>query len=670
MSAKTSPTVLPRPRGQPVRSRLGTNEKVALVGLVSALVTLAFTVFLRQQMLFARQVQIPIAVIASRMQTGIIASSNANARWVAFGDEDAKAERELIWSELIVPSMASLDQLIELHARAKGEEKAAALHDKLRRLEAVQWEIEQVAFEPGDLPAKARYFSAVEPTFGRIDYGLNQIYSLSEGVLQPKALLELGGVHRAVLGLDRDCVRLIAQPDPAAQFQLQRRLEAVAAGGRVLNRLCSELKTRSSLEQDIKQTICFLADEVRAIQALVQPLTVPGTLALERRSERLAREELVPLSLELQEEAAESAKRQAEMSLASVNSISRFGAGVVGLALIMGLTSAGSLYTSLRMRHRMDEVLQRAQKLGQYAVENRLGGGSMGEVYRARHALLRRPTAIKVLKPEGGQDLQAQARFREEVQITSLLTHPNTVQVYDYGRTPEGLFYYAMELLDGVDLETLVDQTGPVPPSRAVQILRQVCGSLAEAHRQGLLHRDIKPSNIMLTERGLIPDVVKVLDFGLARHESIQGSDSEIVGTPAYMAPEIIAEGHFDPRTDIYALGCVAYQLLTGTPPFLERSVQTILQAHLQARPPPMSERLGRPLPEDLEAVVMACLEKEPARRPPSAEALDHLLREIPAEGWTEDDARRWWLDHKELMQVDGPSSLRGSIRLERGSLS
>ena len=298
---------------------------------------------------------------------------------------------------------------------------------------------------------------------------------------------------------------------------------------------------------------------------------------------------------------------------------------------------------------RLRRSVARARRLGQYTLGEKLGEGGMGVVYRAEHEMLRRPTAIKLLPP-GRAGEEALKRFEREVQQTARLTNPHTVSIYDFGRTPDGLFYYVMEYLDGIDLEDLVKETGPVAPGRAVRILRQVCAALAEAHGIGLIHRDIKPANIFLCERGGIPDIAKVLDFGLVR-EIAASSDPRLTaedvihGTPQYLAPEVIRKADsVDARSDLYALGAVGYFLLTGTPVFSGKSALEHIHHHLQTEPQPPSERLGRPIPPKLEAVILSCLAKDPDRRPESARALAEALRAcddvVP---WNEVDAQRYW---------------------------
>jgi hypothetical protein len=291
-----------------------------------------------------------------------------------------------------------------------------------------------------------------------------------------------------------------------------------------------------------------------------------------------------------------------------------------------------------------------ARQLGQYTLGEKLGEGGMGQVYRATHALLRRPAAIKLLR-EGEVSDAAMRRFEREVQLTSELTDPNTIAIFDYGHTPEGVFYYVMEYLGGLDLGTLVGRYGPLPPGRVVHILRQVCGALEDAHAHGLVHRDIKPPNIILCERGSQPDMVKVLDFGLVKDLGAQAGTMEnvVAGTPAYLSPEAIAEpDSVGPASDLYAVGAVGYFLLTGKEVFERPTLSAILAAHLLDVPTPPHERLGAPLHAMLEKLMLRCLEKDPANRPASAHALRCALDAVELEHpWGEEDARAWWANHE-----------------------
>lgn len=296
---------------------------------------------------------------------------------------------------------------------------------------------------------------------------------------------------------------------------------------------------------------------------------------------------------------------------------------------------------------------RRARVLGQYTLESKIGEGGMGVVWRASHALLRRPTAIKLLQSNRTGD-PAIKRFEREVQLSALLTHPNSVAIYDYGRTRDGIFYYAMELLAGTDLERLVGEHGRLPPGRVVHVLMQACGALAEAHDLGLVHRDIKPANILLSPRRNEHEVAKVVDYGLVKSIETDPAQtaitavSTIFGTPLYMSPEaILTPDAVDGRSDLYALGAVAWFLLVGKTVFRGSSVVEVCAQHLHQTPERPSALLGQALPADLEELVLACLEKKPEARPPSARALRDRLQQCGCAGqWTTELATAWWRSH------------------------
>jgi serine/threonine protein kinase len=272
----------------------------------------------------------------------------------------------------------------------------------------------------------------------------------------------------------------------------------------------------------------------------------------------------------------------------------------------------------------------------------------MGSVYKGHHAMMRRPTAIKLLDVERMTDTAIE-RFEREVQISCQLNHPNTIAIYDYGRTPEGVFYYAMEYLDGLDLQTLVDRFGPLPESRTIHILLQVCGSLFEAHTRDLVHRDVKPANVMLNRRGGEPDVVKVLDFGLVKERqadsSSKSTEQGLVGTPLYMSPEAIqAPLSVDARSDIYAVGAVGYFLLTGKPVFEAKSIAELCQKQIDEMPTAPSQKSSNNVSEQLEHVLLKCLDKSRMNRPNTARELAQLLEKCPgAHQWSFDDGELWW---------------------------
>jgi serine/threonine-protein kinase len=300
--------------------------------------------------------------------------------------------------------------------------------------------------------------------------------------------------------------------------------------------------------------------------------------------------------------------------------------------------------------YRLRSEVRAARQLGQYVLGEKVGEGGMGIVYRATHALLRRETALKLLPPDR-VDPATIRRFEREVVETARLRHPNTVAIYDYGRTPDGVFYYAMEYLDGFDLGELIAAEGPLPPGRVVGLLAQVLASLEEAHAIGLVHRDIKPANVMVVGNTGAYDLVKVLDFGLVKSEApLDGGTSltdvgRLTGTPLYMAPEAIVHPEAaEPRSDLYAAAAVGYFMLTGQHVFTGGSMVELLAAHLHRPPPPMRERLGREVPLELEALLLRGLSKAPADRPPSAAAFRDALSRCDVPPWTQEDARAWWL--------------------------
>jgi serine/threonine-protein kinase len=295
----------------------------------------------------------------------------------------------------------------------------------------------------------------------------------------------------------------------------------------------------------------------------------------------------------------------------------------------------------------LSQRVRKANELGQYTLEEKIGEGGMGAVYRARHALLRRPTAVKLLPPELAGERSIQ-RFEREVQLTSALTHPNTIAIYDYGRTPDGVFYYAMEYLEGITLEELVAHDGPQPAARVVHLLKQLCAALREAHAVQLIHRDVKPANIVLCMRGGVADYVKVLDFGLVKQQGasapgLSAADGA-VGTPKYMAPEAITNPDgIDARADLYGVGGVAYELLSGVPPFDGATVVEVCANILYKPPAPLSDH-GQSVPSALETLVLSCLTKDRSGRPGSAgEIIERLQSQSDIGAWSEADATRWW---------------------------
>ena len=336
------------------------------------------------------------------------------------------------------------------------------------------------------------------------------------------------------------------------------------------------------------------------------------------------------------------------------------GSTVLVAVLVIALATFGSrLIYGLRIQ------ANAAVRLGQYTLGTKIAEGGNGSVYRAHHALLRRPAAIKLIRPDR-VDSETLDRFEREVQHMSQLTHPNTVAVYDYGRDPDGMFYYAMEYLDGIDLEKLVAAYGPQPSDRAIAILIQVCGALQEAHNRNIIHRDIKPGNIILCERGDVPDVAKVVDFGLVKEITADRGELDqtgrIFGTPSYLAPECITDPEkLGPAADLYGVGAVGYFLVTGRTVFTGKTSLDVCIQHATATPVPPSE-LAPNMSRELEAVLLRCLAKDPQDRPASAGELAQLLRAIPLQHtWSEADAAQWW---RELKAAPATSSTTQTLTI------
>lgn len=318
------------------------------------------------------------------------------------------------------------------------------------------------------------------------------------------------------------------------------------------------------------------------------------------------------------------------------------------MTLMMATAAAIAVFGSYKIRE-LHKQAHQAQRIGQYRLKDVLGFGGMGTVYLAEHVLLRRPCALKLIRPDQAGDSRTLLRFEREVQAAATLTHWNTVEVFDYGHTEDGTFYYVMEYLPGMNLEDMVEQHGPLPPERAVHLLRQVCQALREAHGIGLLHRDIKPSNIIACERGGVYDVAKLLDFGLvktlgARADNVRLTrDGAISGSPAFMSPEqALGREPLDSRSDIYNVGAVAYFLMTGKLPFDRQSTLEMLHAH--AYEPLVPSHEFQAVPAELQRVVLRCLEKDPNRRYPDAAMVDKALAACKGMGeWTPERAEEWW---------------------------
>jgi serine/threonine-protein kinase len=332
---------------------------------------------------------------------------------------------------------------------------------------------------------------------------------------------------------------------------------------------------------------------------------------------------------------------------------------LISVNALLWLIIAVTLSTvTSRTIYGLRQQVREASEIGQYTLEEKIGSGGMGEVWRARHRMLIRPAAVKLVSarelgsaPSGDPQLRLR-RFEREARATAGLKSPHTVELYDFGVTDDGTLYYVMELLDGMDLDTLIERFGPMPAERAIHLLRQVCASLGDAHQNGLVHRDIKPANIIVSRIGADWDFVKVLDFGLVKLESARPSeanarltaDTSVSGTPGFIAPEVVLGTQSDYRVDIYSLGCVAYWLVTGKLVFEGPGAIKVISDHVYSAPSPPSSRSELPIPPELDTLILECLEKDPAKRPASASALEARLQAIPiTTPWTGERAERWW---------------------------
>jgi len=648
---------------------LSSNGRVAAIGLSTALLTLIFTIWFRIELGYQSEVGAPMARAAAELAGSIDASLAALHGWVAYGDSDAAAERAGIWTKRIEPSLEQLEALSGSSTDPLAKQEIAELGATLRELKRIQWVIEDIARTPGNQPAEVAYSQQLEPLRRNILAGvrgaIEQYLVGREHTPSLGFLALLTRFRSAFTQADFALGQLLADYNAAREHEVKERLQLAQE---LALRIGTEIP--AEISGDLQRSLEVTGSEFRAYA-----LQLPEVVAL-RRSARsnVARLLFVTQANPLVERsralADALAAAQARSTAEGANRLTRWSYVVIAMALLMGLLSAGSLFVSYRLRRQVENVMEKAKILGQYVLSEPIGKGGMGEVYLAHHAMLRRPTAIKLLRAENAQSPRAKRRFQREVQLTCQLSHPNTIEIFDYGQTPAGLFYYAMEYLDGFTLKAFVALTGPVEPARVVHILVQACGSLEEAHANGLLHRDIKPSNLMLTCRGGVPDTLKILDFGLVMDIAGEADAAEealdtIAGTPMYLAPEaILSSKAATPQADLYALGAVGYFLLTGMTIFPEGDMAEVLAHHLSDEPEFPSVRLGRKLPEDLEYVIMACLSKDPADRPDGAHVLAEMLGACDCGSWSREDAQLWWDEYAEAAKAevaDGPLGETGA---------
>jgi serine/threonine-protein kinase len=446
---------------------------------------------------------------------------------------------------------------------------------------------------------------------------------------------EIGGVGHEILHVVSVVPALLVWLRCRGKLMGKKTVEAIDAG---LTVAACILYALLGMSASSSLSVAFSAPLAMTYTLLGRSILVPSSA---RRTLIISAAGAVPLIVYFKTEGVSAVFNQ---SPESGRVFVLFGTAWCLFAVFAAAMNSRQLYG---LRARIREI----GKLGQYTLETKIGEGGMGTVYRATHAMLRRPAAIKLLAKDRASE-KDQARFEREVQLTSTLTHPNTVAIFDYGRTADGVFYYVMEYLDGLDLDKLVKDHGPLEPARVIHILVQVCGALNEAHARHLIHRDIKPANIVLTERIDEPDVVKVVDFGLVKTLAANPAESRtdaITGTPTYLSPEAITTPDaVDERTDIYALGAVAYYLLAGREVFGAATVVEMLSRHILQEPPPPSIHLAKPVPSDLERIVLACLAKDPGGRPQSAASLrNSLLACADASRYDRAEAMRWWRDYR-----------------------
>ncbi|MBX2813880.1 MAG: serine/threonine protein kinase [Myxococcales bacterium] len=618
--------------------------KVAIFGLITSLITLGFTIAVQISTFRQTQVRIPLAQQTKLLHNLIGQSMTTLGAWLVRGDPSDRKRFETIWPDHIIPTLEALKKTSDEHFSTATRAQITSLTQKLSELERIQHLIADLAHAPGRIVAEETYEREIIPLnrflLGVLDQALDQAIPYK---LSPSTLNGLLKMKLAILEVQNALLDYLREPNQTHRHRLAiARQEALR-----VETQWAENAPNDEFTEGLKEAL----DRVLAYDQLLERLVTQrghpdGNLYLVHFEQ-----DLMPTLRALLAQTHALSHHQSQAMISSGRRLAQWSAVVVLLALITGILSAVNLYASLQTKHRVKRFAAKAERLGQYALGKRLGEGAVGTVYHAQHALLKRPTAIKILRPSQAQNFRAQERFRAEVQLTSQLTHPNTIDIFDYGRTNDGVFYYAMELLEGINLRTLVIETGPLPPNRMIFLIQQVCGSLGEAHNKALLHRDIKPSNIMLTERGGMYDTVKVVDFGLARPINHRDHPKQIEGTPMFLAPEVITDNNAaSPRSDLYALGGVMYFLLTQKTIFDHQNPSKILRAHVEEPIVSPSARALRPIPYDIEAVINCCLAKNPQDRPESASHLATLLGECQVKPWTPEDAKMWWKDYGEAL--------------------
>ena len=637
------------------RRLMGWNTIAAIIGLVLSLATLTFTAGFSYMLEKQAELLAPAAKAAAKMDADISRTIAALRGWLAYGEPRFIDERRALWRG-INESFDTFVALAEQHLPEEELEGFAAFRQKLNELEYTQWTIEDVAHSTGNESAILEYDSHVLPIQRSILQAFRQGTQAVQAEVRsdPDKLFQLAVFYALFTGADT-ALQQYARDRSAVTLQSY---EQQAQELRQLITAMEDIPDddRESARSAMSSLIGFVTSEAHAYDTRARMVVAIGQYRRENAAQMLFRYRAQPLAEFVSGRMRYISNIQAYTTQISSLLFRKLALVIVVAALLIGIMSVSTLYVSLRIRSRVSQVLDRARKLGQYSIERKLGAGGIGEVYLARHAMLRRPAAIKLLRDQDLASRRAKEQFRAEVQLTSRLTHPNTVEIFDYGVTPDGVFYYAMEYLDGATLQQIVDATGPMPPDRVIHILQQVAGSLQEAHERGLLHRDIKPSNIMICTLGGISDTAKVLDFGLVTEVAAEVGDNKaggyLVGTPLYIAPEAILEtSGNEERSDLYALGAVGYFLLCGSPPFASSDVLDLLCKHLSDVPVPPSQRCAGPVDGELEELILQCLAKDPAERPASARELRERLGALAvANTWTEPERDAWWAQYGEVV--------------------
>lgn len=611
-----------------------------LIGMVASLLTVGFTLWIQAAVQHQSEVVGPLLRQSQMLESALGQSFGALQEWIVFGDPAIKTHRARLWRNEIAPRLEGLE------GAATSEDDERAVYDlrtELQTIKILQWQIEDAARSMGNIEARFLYEEEVVELRNRAVHYLGQSPAKGSRADQADARLLRSKLRGMVLQTDAALFRLLENYSSGHAHKLQNLAELT----RNLANKLTEIKLEDGLHD-------VFATEVLAFVDRSEDVLDVRALKNWNKTNSLFRTELQPAKERAAALLVSIVERQERRLMKETHGLFRWSFVILALALLVGILSGASIYYAYQLEDRAERALASAKSLGQYALGDRIGSGGMGQVFRAQHALLRRPAAVKVMRGTRALDPESQASFLKEVQLTSTLNHPNTIAIYDYGRSAKGLLYYAMELLDGVSLHTLVRSTGPVPPARVVHILGQICGSLSEAHGLGLLHRDINPSNIMLVVKGGVPDVVKVLDFGLVSEIAKLSPTKAVglVGTPAYLAPElVVAESNASVRSDIYAIGAIAYFLLTGTEMFESTDIEEVLRAQVEDECERPSIRLGAALPIDLEAIVMGCLAKDPGQRPASTNDLERLFESAEVDAWSRAEAQAWWTQYGESVR-------------------